>query len=127
MICRAARTLPSMPSPSSWPSCFDVMLAKILTPFGGNVLYVGIVHRQLIFKDHFLIIDDRFLNFFGAAPERYIMCKAVISLGNTQIRKYTNDRCEVFFCSQLFVRVFVLCEIVFFGSESANARIFHTK
>ena len=40
----------------------------ILTLNGGNVFNVGIVHRQLIFKDHFLIIDHRFLNFFGPRP-----------------------------------------------------------
>ena len=53
--------------------------------------------------------------------------KAVISLAGTQIRKYTNHLCEGFFCSWVFVRVFDLCEIVFFSSKCADARIFHTK
>ena len=73
MISRAARTLGPMRLPSSWPSCIVRDTRDILTLNGGNVFNVGIVHRQQIFKDHFLIIDDRFLNFFWAAPERYIM------------------------------------------------------
>ena len=52
--------------------------------------------------------------------------KAVIFLADTQIRKYTNHLCEGFFCLRVFVRVFGLCEIVFFGPECADARIFHT-
>ncbi len=53
--------------------------------------------------------------------------KAVIFLAGAQIRKYTNDRCEGFFCSRVFVRVFGLCKIVFFSPKCANARIFVTK
>ena len=71
MISRAARTLGPMRLPSSWPSCIVRDTRDILTLNGGNVFNVGIVHRQQIFKDHFLIIDDRFLNFFWAAPEGY--------------------------------------------------------
>ena len=50
----------------------------------------------------------------------------MISLAGAQIREYTNDRCEGFFL-RVFVRVFGLCEIVFFSSKCADARIFHTK
>ncbi len=53
--------------------------------------------------------------------------KAVILLAGRPIRKYANDWCKGFFCSRLFVRVFVLCRIVFFGSESTNAPIHTTK
>ena len=51
----------------------------------------------------------------------------MISLAGTQIREYTNNRCEGFFFSRVFVRVFGLCEIVFFSSKCADARIFVTK
>ena len=41
--------------------------------------------------------------------------KAVISLRNSQIRKYTEDMCEGFFCSRLFFCVFVPADFVFVG------------
>jgi hypothetical protein len=41
--------------------------------------------------------------------------KAVIFSARTRIHKYTKDGCEVFFCSRLFVCVFVSGKIVFVG------------
>ena len=46
--------------------------------------------------------------------------KAVISFAGTQVRKYTNDLCEGFFCSRVFFRVFDLCDFVFFSPECAD-------
>ncbi len=51
----------------------------------------------------------------------------MISLAGTQICEYTNDRCEGFFCLRVFIHVFGLCEIVFFGPGCADAQIFVTK
>jgi hypothetical protein len=53
--------------------------------------------------------------------------KAVNFLARKRIRRYTNHSCEGFFCSRLFVHVFVLLEIVFFGSQTTNAWIHISK
>ena len=58
---------------------------------------------------------------------RVLQSEAVILLARRRPHKFTNDRCEGFFFSRLFFRVFDLCGVVFFGPKSANARIFSTK
>ena len=60
-------------------------------------------------------------------PEMDSAPQAVILLARKQTHKYTNDRCEGFYFSRVFFRVFDLCGVVFFGPKSANARIFCTK
>jgi hypothetical protein len=45
----------------------------------------------------------------------FLSYQAVIFLARRRIRRYANDRCEVFFCSRLFVCVFVSGNFVFVG------------
>jgi hypothetical protein len=81
----------------------------------------GITHDMT----HELSTSDRFGEFrnwfrmplskIKVLTDIFINREAVIFLARRRIRRYANDRCEVFFCSRLFVCVFVSGNFVFVG------------
>jgi hypothetical protein len=77
-----------------------------------NAVYGTMVAALLYYKKFVKSLKSKA---FKLNPYDGCVAKAVIFLARRRIRRYANDRCEVFFCSRLFVCVFVSGNFVFVG------------
>jgi hypothetical protein len=105
-------------SGGSWFACHLALDTQTVTSFGCEIRTKWISNRDPNKIDVQHCIDDRYMEMNELKHNESVVVfssQAVIFLARRQIRRYANDQCEVFFCSRLFVCVFVSGNFVFVG------------